>query len=213
MNWFRIDLGGKTGYLFRLYYNREEEWMYSWNKPGKEHFPVANCFLTGGEKSEVVQPVAAHCTPEPLVLQYQCNSRCNWGYLLYTWSPASAWILQGQVWKSKQSYDWDPFPSILQVSKKSTNLHHHPQGATLVLICCLQLAPQLSVLPLQGKTKDAPGTHRGLWVLNSYSVIVPLLSRDSGVLTSQFHRSYMQHWICALTKVPFHWETCPGKHW
>lgn len=28
--------------------------MYAWNKPGKEHFPVANCFLTGGEKNEVV---------------------------------------------------------------------------------------------------------------------------------------------------------------
>ena len=66
MNWFRIDLGGKQG--ISLYYNREEELTYSWNKTGKEHFPVANCFLIGGENNEVVQSVVAHYIPEPLLL-------------------------------------------------------------------------------------------------------------------------------------------------
>lgn len=107
----------------------------------------------------------------------------------------------GQVWKSKQSYDWDQFPSILQVSKKSTT-------STIIPRCNIgfDLLPPTSssavCSPLQGITKDAPETHRGLWALKSYSVTVPLLSRNSGVLTSQFHRSYMQHWICALTKFP-----------
>lgn len=155
--------------------------MYSWNKTGKEHFPVANCFLTGGEKNEVVQSVFAHYIPEPLLLlQYHCNSRCNWGCLLYTRSPASTWILYGQVWESKWSYDWHKFPSILQVSKKSTNLHHHPLGAALVLICCLLLASQLSVLPLQGITNDAAGTQRPLSIKQLFCHCPFAVSRDSG---------------------------------
>ena len=75
MNWFRIDLGGKTGYLFRLYYNREKELMYAWNKPGKEHFPVANCFLTGGEKNDENWTELQRSVGQHQVYQHTFNER------------------------------------------------------------------------------------------------------------------------------------------
>lgn len=116
-NWFRREKQQDLAInLFRhIYYDREEELTYSWSKTGKEH--CGELFLNWGRK-EWIHPISG-CTPHTRVLTpalHRCNiqhSSCNWGYLVYTHSPASLWILQGQGWGSKWSYDGDQLPSIL----------------------------------------------------------------------------------------------------